>query len=248
MADDEYIAAYPAPDRGAAEAHGHQHRDVSGGWLRPTVFGAMDGLVSNMSLISGVAAGGGSRTIIVLTGVAGLVAGACSMAAGEYISVQSQNELVAAEVDKERRELQRDPAGEEAELAALYESRGLDTALARQVAAALSRDPERALQVHAREELGVDPTALPSPWVAGILSFLSFVLGAAVPLLPYLLGFSSLAAAFVLSALALFIGGTLVGRITSRPVLYAGGRQLLVGALSAAVTYGIGALIGVGIS
>ncbi len=116
------------------------------------------------------------------------------------------------------------------------------------MAAALSRDPERALQVHAREEFGVDPTALPSPWFAGVLSFLSFVLGAAVPLVPYLLGYSSLAAAFVLSALALFVGGALVGRITSRPVLYAGGRQLLVGALSAAATYGIGALIGVGIS
>ena len=228
-----------------AEAHGHQHRDVSGGWLRPTVFGAMDGLVSNMSLVSGVAAGGGSRTFIVLSGVAGLVGGAGSMAAGEYISVQSQNELVAAEVDKERRELRRDPEGEQEELAALYEARGLSPTLATQVAAALSTDPEITLQVHAREELGVDPRSLPSPWSAAALSFVSFVVGAAIPLLPYLFGSSSLLLAFVLAGLALFGGGAVVGHITARSPVYAGSRQLLVGALSAAVTYGIGAAIGV---
>lgn len=231
-----------------AEAHGHQHRDVSGGWLRPTVFGAMDGLVSNMSLVSGVAAGGGSRTVILLSGIAGLVGGAGSMAAGEYISVQSQNELVAAEVDKERRELRRDPEGEQLELAALYEARGVEPALAAQVAAALSRDPEQALLVHAREELGIDPEALPSPVYAAALSFVSFLVGAAVPLLPYVFGPSSLVIAFVLAGVALYAGGAVVGRITARSPMYAGLRQLAVGALSAAVTYGIGTLIGVGIA
>lgn len=235
-------------DTSSVEADGHQHRDVSGGWLRPTVFGAMDGLVSNMSLVAGVAAGGGSSTIIVLTGGAGLVAGAGSMAAGEYISVQSQNELVAAEVDKERRELLRDPEGEQDELAALYEARGVEPELAAQVAAALSRDPELTLLVHAREELGVDPDALPSPTYAGMLSFVSFVVGAAIPVLPYLFGLSSLPLAFLLAGVALFAGGAVVGRITARSPLYAGMRQLIVGAISASVTYGIGALIGVGIT
>lgn len=235
-------------DTSSAEAHGHQHRDVSGGWLRPTVFGAMDGLVSNMSLVAGVTAGGGTETIILLSGVAGLVGGAGSMAAGEYISVQSQNELVAAEVDKERRELGRDPEGEQDELAALYEARGLEPELAAQVAAALSRDPELTLLVHAREELGVDPEALPSPTSAAILSFVSFVVGAAIPLVPYVLGIPSLPLALLLAGLALFAGGAIVGRITARSQLYAGARQLLVGALSASVTYGIGALIGIGIT
>jgi VIT1/CCC1 family predicted Fe2+/Mn2+ transporter len=232
-------------DEDEVEAHGHQHRDVSGGRLRPTVFGAMDGLVSNASLVAGVAGAGVSRTFVVLTGLAGLVAGACSMAAGEYISVQSQNELIESEVENERRELARNPAGETAELAALYEARGLSPELAAEVAEVISRDPATALGVHAREELHVDPEALPSPWAAAGLSFVSFVLGAVVPLAPYLLGFSSIAAALVLSAFALILGGGVVGRMTGRPIALAAGRQLLVGALSAGATYAIGALIGV---
>jgi VIT1/CCC1 family predicted Fe2+/Mn2+ transporter len=205
----------------------------------------MDGLVSNVSLVAGVAGAGASHTFVVLTGLAGLVAGACSMAAGEYISVQSQNELIGAEVENERRELQRNPVGETAELAALYESRGLSPELAAQVAEVISRDPTTALGVHAREELHVDPEALPSPWAAAGLSFVSFVTGAVVPLVPYLMGFSSIVAAFVLSAVALVVGGGVVGRMTARPVGLAAARQLLVGAISAGATFGIGALIGV---
>src|SRR4051794_16958112 len=150
-----------------AEVH-HSHRDVAGGWLRPAVFGAMDGLVSNVALISGVAAAAGSHVHIVLvTGLAGLLAGAFSMAVGEWTSVNSQRELVRGEIDRERRELVRRPHAEEAELAALFVSRGLKRDLAIQVAHELSKDPERVWRIHVREELGIDPDALPSPYVAG---------------------------------------------------------------------------------
>src|SRR4051812_44738894 len=143
-----------------AEQHSHSHRDVSGGWLRPAVFGAMDGLVTNVSLIAGVGGGGGSAHTIVLTGLAGLSAGACSMAAGEYVSVSSQNELVQAEVDKERLELENNPVFEQAELATMLRARGVSAATARQAAAEISAYPDKALAVHALEELGVDPGEL----------------------------------------------------------------------------------------
>src|SRR4249920_3975506 len=135
--------------------HGHHHRDVSGGWLRPAVFGAMDGLVTNVSLIAGVGGGGGARQIIVLTGLAGLAAGALSMATGEYVSVSSQNELVEAEVRKERHELEVHPDAEREELAAMLQHRGIDADLASQVAKQISTSPEEALGMHVREELGI---------------------------------------------------------------------------------------------
>src|ERR1044072_765806 len=138
--------------RGGAERH-HSHRDVTGGWLRPAVFGAMDGLVSNFALIAGVVAGVGAGRGPVLDGFAGLIAGACSMAAGEYTSVKSQTEVMRAEIAVERRELARDPEGELAELTAIYRARGLGADLAARVAAGLSADPEQALRVHVREEL-----------------------------------------------------------------------------------------------
>jgi VIT1/CCC1 family predicted Fe2+/Mn2+ transporter len=221
------------------------HRDVTGGWLRAGVFGAMDGLVSNTALISGVAGGGVSQPAVVLTGLAGLLAGAFSMATGEYTSVRSQNEATEAEVRVEAVELSRNPRGELAELTEMYRRRGLDAELARRVAEALSRDPAAALRVHAQEELGVDVDHLPSPWTAAFSSLLAFAVGAAVPLLPFLLGLgSALTVCFVLVALALFGAGAIVSRFTSRSALYSGGRQLLLGAVAAAVTFGIGALIG----
>lgn len=174
-------------------AEGH-HRDVNGGWLRPAVFGAMDGLVSNFALMTGVVGGAVSSGTVVLTGLAGLAAGACSMAAGEYTSVASQRELVQAEIEAERLELSRNPQGELAELAELYASRGVDPALALEVARQLSADPDRTLEIHAREELGIDPNDLPSPVVAAASSFVCFALGALLPLLPYLLGATSLLA------------------------------------------------------
>ncbi|POX39932.1 hypothetical protein C3486_16260, partial [Streptomyces sp. Ru73] len=184
-----------------AHRDNHTHRDVNGGWLRPAVFGAMDGLVSNLALMTGVAGGSVSQQTIVITGLAGLAAGAFSMAAGEYTSVASQRELVQAELDVERRELRKHPKDEQAELAALYESRGVEPALAREVAAQLSKDPEQALEIHAREELGIDPGDLPSPLVAAVSSFGSFALGALLPVLPYLLGASALWPAVVLALL-----------------------------------------------
>ena len=222
----------------------HQHRDVSGGWLRPAVFGAMDGLVTNVSLIAGV---GGARLAahtIVLTGLAGLSAGAFSMAAGEYVSVSSQNELVAAEVEKERIELETNPADEQAELAAMYKMRGVDPALADEVARQLSRHPDEALRIHVREELGIDHDDLPSPLTAAGASLVTFAVGALIPLLPFLFGFSSLAVAVILAAIAAFIGGGIVARVTGRPFLRGALRQFVLAALAAAVTYGIGTLIG----
>jgi VIT1/CCC1 family predicted Fe2+/Mn2+ transporter len=226
------------------EAHAHSHRDVSGGWLRPAVFGAMDGLVTNVSLIAGVGGGGAAARVIVLTGLAGLAAGAFSMATGEYVSVSSQNELVHAEVRKERYELEHHPDAERMELAATFRSRGVEPGLADQVAAQLSAHPEHALAVHVREELGVDHRELPSPLLAAVASLVTFAAGALVPLLPYLAGRPSLAAALALAALAAFAGGGLVSRLTGRPFRHGAVRQLLLGMAAAGVTYGIGSLAG----
>lgn len=227
-----------------AEAH-HTHRDVNGGWLRPAVFGAMDGLVSNLGLMTGVAGTSAASQTIVIAGLAGLAAGAFSMAAGEYTSVASQRELVLAELEVERRELRRHPKDELRELASLYESRGVEPALALAVARQLSEDPEQALEVHAREELGVDPADLPSPAVAAVSSFASFSLGAIVPVVPYLLGATALWPGVVLALLGLFLCGAVVAKVTARPWWYSGLRQLVLGGAAAAVTYGLGTLFGV---
>ncbi|MET8145834.1 VIT1/CCC1 transporter family protein [Sphaerisporangium sp. NPDC005288] len=231
----------------AAEVH-HSHRDVTGGWLRPAVFGVMDGLVSNASLIAGVVGGGAGAHTVTIAGLAGLVSGAFSMATGEYTSVRSQTEMTLAEIDVERREIARNPEAEERELAALYESRGLSPDLAREVARQLHRHDEVAWRVHAREELGVDPDDLPSPWKAAGSSFLAFALGALVPLLPFLFGVGSVAVAVALTAVALFATGALVARLTSRSPLFGGARQLALGAAAAAVTFGVGHLVGTVVS
>lgn len=224
-------------------AAGH-HRDVNGGWLRPAVFGAMDGLVSNFALMTGVVGGAASSSTVVLTGLAGLAAGACSMAAGEYTSVASQRELVQAEIEAERLELRRNPQGELAELAQLYEARGVEPELAHEVARQLSADPGRTLEVHVREELGVDPHDLPSPWVAAGSSFVCFAVGALLPLLPYLLGATSLLPALLLSVAGLFACGAVVARVTARSWWFSGLRQLVLGAAAAGVTYLLGWVIG----
>jgi VIT1/CCC1 family predicted Fe2+/Mn2+ transporter len=171
------------------------------------------------------------------------------MATGEYNSVRSQTDLANAEIALERRELARAPEAEEAELAGLYRSRGLDPALAREVARQLARDPEQLWRIHAREELGIDPDNLPSPWVAAGASFVAFALGAIVPVLAYVTGVGSpLLVSAVLSGTALFAVGAVVGRMTARAWLYTGLRQLLLGAGAAAVTYVVGSLVGVGVS
>jgi len=227
----------------AAYNEGH-HADVTGGWLRPAVFGAMDGLVTNIALIAGVGGGGVSPHSIVLTGVAGLVAGAISMGLGEYTSVRTQNEQVQHEVAKERLELERNPLAEARELAERWVARGLPEDLAHEVALALGRNVDEALRVHAQEELGVDPHEQPSPWVAAFSSFLCFSLGALVPLLPYVLGATQLWLALAAGGVGLFVAGALTARFTSRRWWSSGLRQLVLGAAAAGVTYLIGRAVG----
>jgi vacuolar iron transporter family protein len=235
---EEIAAAQPRP-----EVH-HDHRDVTGGWLRPAVFGAMDGLISNFSLISGFSGAQASHHLLILSGLGGLVAGAFSMAVGEYVSVASQGDLARAEIEVERYELRHNAAAEQAELADLYISRGVDRALALEVSKQLSRDPDQALEIHAREELGVSAADLPSPYVAAGSSFVSFSIGAALPLLPFVFGASALWPAAIVAGLALLLAGTIVARITGRPWWYGGLRQLVLGAVAAGVTFAVGAAIG----
>jgi VIT1/CCC1 family predicted Fe2+/Mn2+ transporter len=226
----------------------HTHRDVTGGWLRPAVFGAMDGLVSNFALIAGMDGGTDSGSkFIVLAGLAGLAAGAFSMAAGEYTSVASQRELARAEIEVERKEIQRHPTDEQRELSETYQQKGLDPELADRVAEQFHANPEQALEEHVREELGIDPNDLPSPVVAAGSSFICFAIGAFIPLLPYLLGANSVIPALVMSLTALFICGAVVSRVTSRSWWYSGLRQLVLGGAAAALTYGVGTLVGPGI-
>ena len=222
----------------------HDHRDLSSGWLRPTVFGLMDGLVSNFALIAGIAGASASAHYVAVGGLAGLVGGAFSMATGEYISVQSQNEATQAEIDVELHELRYNSDGELQELAELYIDRGVEPELALEVARQLSRDPEQALAIHAREELGIDPNALPSPWVAAGSSLSSFTIGALIPLLPYLFGAKSLPIAAALAVLGLFAAGAASARFTTRGWWFAGARQLLLGVLAAAIAFGVGHLFG----
>ncbi len=171
----------------------HEHPDVTGGWLRPAVFGAMDGLVSNFALIMGVVGGSTADDTkpIVLAGLAGLAAGSFSMAAGEYTSVASQSEFALAQVEIEREEILENKRGETAELAAMFVEKGVDEETAREMAAQIHQDPEQAVRVHAREEFGVDVDDLASPMLAAVSSFFAFALGAIIPLLPYLLGVES---------------------------------------------------------
>jgi VIT1/CCC1 family predicted Fe2+/Mn2+ transporter len=231
-----------------AEAHGHSHADISGGWLRAAVFGAMDGLVTNTALVAGVGGGRAATGTIVLSGVASLVAGAISMALGEYTSVKTQNEQLDLEVAKERRELERNPEGELAELIEMLRVRGVDDQLARRVAVQLSRDPETALRLHVVAELGLNPEDKPSPRVAAVSSLLTFSVGAVIPLLPYLFGFSLLWVALLAGGLGLFAAGALSSRFTPQPWWYAGSRQLLFGAVAAGITYLIGLAIGAGVA
>jgi vacuolar iron transporter family protein len=224
----------------------HEHPDV-GGWLRPAVFGAMDGLVSNVALIAGMAGGTrhlGDSSAVVLAGIAGLVGGAFSMATGEYVSVASQSEAAQREIARERVEILRNPVGESAELARTYVAKGLDPLLADEVARQIHADVENAVSVHAREELGVDPNDLPSPRLAAVSSFAAFAVGALIPLLPYLLGSTTLLPAALLTLVALFGCGAVVSHVTVRPWWYGGARQVLMGAGSATVTYTLGLLIG----
>jgi vacuolar iron transporter family protein len=225
---------------------GHEHPDVTGGWLRPAVFGVSDGLVSNVALIAGVAGGtqGNGAQAVILAGLAGMAAGAFSMAVGEYVSVASQSESAAREVEKERHEIIGNPEAEIRELADMYERKGVAADLAYQVAQQIHTDVDNAVEVHAREELGVDPGHLASPKLAATSSFLAFALGALVPLVPYFLGAVTFLPGLVATLVALFGAGAIVTSRTNRSWVYGGARQMLLGAAAAGLTYGVGSLVG----
>jgi len=236
-----------------SEIHASTHRHPEeGGWLRPAVFGAMDGLVSNFALIMGVfggsAAVAGDVTPVILAGFAGLAAGAFSMAAGEYTSVASQAEFIDAQVDVERREIRDHARIEQAELAERFEALGIDGTTAKQAAESIHSDPEMALRVHSLTEFGVRPGNYPSPRVAAVSSFISFAVGALVPLLPLLFGVTAIWPTVIGSLVGLFGCGAVVTRITSRHWVFGGIRQLALGAAAAGLTYGIGTLVGTGLS
>jgi VIT1/CCC1 family predicted Fe2+/Mn2+ transporter len=220
-----------------------------GGSARAAVLGVNDGLVSNFSLVAGVAGGTGNPDFVLLAGVAGLLAGAFSMAAGEYVSVRSQRDIFEHQIQKERIELQEFPEEEEEELVLIYQAKGLTQDESRRIAQRVMVDDEVALDTMAREELGLDPSQLGSPWKASLSSFSAFVGGAAVPILPYVLGAGS--GAFSLSAtlsgLALAAVGGTMAFLSGRAVTWGALRMLMAGGAAAAVTFGIGSLIGVSV-
>ncbi|MGZ6778605.1 MAG: VIT1/CCC1 transporter family protein [Mycobacterium sp.] len=240
MADSE---GAPVSPTGMPHIPHHRHSDVSGGWLRAATFGAMDGVVSNTALIAGVAASA-SASAVVLSGVAGLLAGAFSMALGEYTSVTTANEQIDAEVRLERRALSNHPEAEETELVWMFVEMGMTVETAEKASEEIHRDEERALNLHVAQELGVNPSEKPSPWVAAGSSFVMFAIGAIVPLLPYLLGFESLSIGLVFGGVGLLIAGGVAARFTAKPVWWASVRQLGFGAIAIAATYLVGSLIG----
>jgi VIT1/CCC1 family predicted Fe2+/Mn2+ transporter len=224
------------------------HRDVQGGTARAAVFGVSDGLVSNAAIVLGFAGANPGPGLIRLAGLTGLIGGAVSMAAGEYISMKAQAELLERELEMERIELHRRPEAERRELAQIYRSRGVDEATADQLATALSRDPDMALETHAREELGIDPSSLGRPLSAAVSSFVCFSAGALVPLLPYFAGSGTgaMVVAVVLAVIAALAVGALLARFTGRSTTRSALRQLLFTAAPAALTYALGAAVGVG--
>src|SRR5580693_5539431 len=224
---------------------GSRHRDVQGGTQRATVLGAGDGLLTNLSLVLGVAGATTNASAVRLAGVASLLAGAFSMAAGELVSVRAQQEMVEREVQVERQELADDPEGEQRELAGMYRAQGLSADDASTVARILSANPGIALDTHARLELGVDPQAPGSAWQAAIMSFLSFSVGAVLPIFKWFFSAGSSAIIGAIAALAL---GAAIGFMSGRSVLRTALRQLAVAAIAAAVTYGVGSLLGVSTS
>jgi VIT1/CCC1 family predicted Fe2+/Mn2+ transporter len=223
----------------------HQNGAV-GNVLRAGVFGVNDGLVSNAALIYGVAGAAPEPAVIVLTGVAGLLAGAFSMASGEYISVRSQREMFEYQIGLERAELEKYPREEAAELALIYAAKGMPTDEARRLADTLMQDPEHALDTLAREELGLNPDELGSPWVAAASSFAAFTAGAALPLLPFLLDHgNALAISIALTAFGLFAVGACMSLFTGRHATLSGLRMLGIGGAAGLATYFIGAWLGV---
>lgn len=237
----------PETPTGLPHVTDHQHADVTGGWLRAATFGAMDGLVSNTALIAGVAASASAQTV-VLSGIAGLLAGAFSMGLGEYTSVTTANEQIDSEVNVERRSFRKQPEAEQAELTAMLIDMGMSPETATAATAEIHRDEKRALNFHLVQELGVDPREKPSPWVAAGSSFVMFTLGAIVPLIPYLLGFESLWAGLACGALGLLITGALAAKFTRKAPWWSSIRLLALGGVAIAATYLVGSVVGVAIT
>ncbi len=226
-----------------------RHRRGQSGTLRAGVFGVNDGLVSNTCLILGVAGALSDPDVVALTGVAGLLAGAFSMAAGEYVSMRSQRELYEYQIKQEKAELERYPEEEAEELALIYNARGVPMEDARRMTLRMIQNPEQALNTLAREELGLNPDELGSPLGAAISSFVAFCLGAALPLTPFLVGFgaSTLLVTGAVSCIALFLIGAALSLFSGRNAFYGGARMLVIGAVAGAATFAIGSLLGVGI-
>jgi VIT1/CCC1 family predicted Fe2+/Mn2+ transporter len=229
------------------ELHGG-HRPVAGGLARAAVFGVNDGLVSNVSLILGFAGSGADASIVRLAGLAGAIAGGISMAAGEWISISAQNELVEREVAVERRELARNAAAETAELASMYESHGISPETARAAAEDVMSSPEIALRVHTREEMGIDPHDLPSAYRAAAVSFAFFMFGALLPVIPWFTGTSGLApaaASVAIGVVAAGFVGAAIGRFAERSIPKSMLRQIAILLVACAITYSLGELVGI---
>ncbi len=242
-------------DHSHSHAHGHihlvhDHRDVQGGSIRAAVFGVSDGLVSNVALILGVAAASDTSSPVVIAGVSGLLAGAASMAAGEYVSMKAQNELIERELRIERESLRENPAMEVRELSSIYVSRGLEEDRARELAEAVHEDPEVALEVHAREELGVDPDDIGDPVGAAISSFIAFAIGAILPLVPWFLadGLGATLASIIVGIVASAVVGVVLARFTERSPVMTALRQVGFAVGACAITYAIGSLLGTTVS
>jgi len=237
--------------RARAEHDDHpDHRALAGGTPRAAVFGLSDGLVTNVSLIIGFASSGVGGSVVRLAGIASAVAGAVSMAAGEWVSVKAQNDLVQREMELELRELKRNARAETSELAGIYRSHGMSPEQATAAATEVMRDPERAVMVHAREEFGLDPAHLPQPVAVAAVSLISFLVGAMLPVIPWLSGSgdSARAASIIIGVVAAGVAGFAIARQSERPVWLGALRQvaILIGAV--AVTYAIGSLVGVNLA
>jgi len=239
-------AGHPMPT--TVEEIGHRHSTFGGGGnLRAAVFGVNDGLVSNASLVMGMAGATPDSKIIFLTGIAGLIAGAASMAAGEYISVRSQRELYEYQINLEREELEEYPEEEAEELALIYNARGVSMEQARQIATDILQDPEHALNTLSREELGLNPDDLGSPWGAALSSFVSFALGALVPLLPFVFGARTqpFPAIILLTVVSLFLVGAVLSLFTGRSAMRGGLRMVFIGGSAGTIAYLLGTLLGI---
>ena len=241
MSDEAAPPVLPPP-----EPH---HRNVQGGAARAAVFGISDGLVSNVALILGVAGASPGAGVVRLAGLAGLIGGAVSMAAGEWVSMTAQAELLERELEMEALELKRRPEHERRELVQIYRSRGVEPETAEQLATEMMRDPELALETHAREELGIDPKELGSPMGAAMSSFAAFAVGALVPLLPWFFGGgeAALITSIVLGAITAVLVGAALARFTGRSMARSAARQFALSAVPAAITYALGSIVGVGL-